>query len=183
MKNSLKYRFSFATIFAFILVLLIGCKKEGPVTLDAIPPTLTLTIQGGGQTFSFNNTEDYSLGALNLKPNTKYTVNLVGADSGGVLLNQLTLPKLLMPQTITGVPNDTVYNTPLNYSYRVNISESDPYKSTLLFGDFVTPFASNGASSFSIAAVAKDFRYNRSAISFYTNVESNPVGGFGWVTY
>jgi hypothetical protein len=179
MKNTIKL----ISVFACMILLLNGCKKDGPVTLDSIPPTLTLTIQGGGETYTLRHTEDYTLGALNLKPNTKYTINCVAADSGGVLLSQLTLPKLLMPQTITGIPNDTIYDTSLNYSYRVNILESDPYKSTLLYGEFVTPTTGNGSSSFSIAAVAKDFRYNRSAISFYTNVESNPVGGYGWVAY
>lgn len=172
--------------FCFITILLLffyGCKKDSPVTLDSIPPALTITIQGGGQTFNFYHTEDYSLGQLNLKPNTKYTINCVAADSGGILLNQVTLPKLLMPQTIEGIPNDTIYDTPLNYSYRVNILESDPYKSTLLFGDFVTPTTGNGASAFSISAYCKDFRYNRSNIGFTTNVESSPVGGFGWVTF
>lgn len=172
--------------FCFITVLLLffyGCKKDGAVTLDSIPPALNITIQGGGQTFNFSHTEDYSLGQLNLKPNTKYTINCIAADSGGILLSQLTLPKLLMPQTIIGFPNDSVYATTLNNSYRVTILESDPYKSTILSGDFVTPTTGNGASSFSISAYCKDFRNNRSNIGFTTNVESSPVGGFGWVTF
>ncbi len=91
MKNTIKI----ISVFACVILLLNGCKKDGPVTLDSIPPTLTLTIQGGGETYTLRHTEDYTLGALNLKPNTKYTINCVAADSGGVLLSQLTYPSYL----------------------------------------------------------------------------------------
>lgn len=179
MKNKIK----FLSIFTASLLILSGCKKEDPVTIDTTPPALNITIQGGGQTFTFTHTDDYSLGQLNLKPETKYTINCVAADSGGIKLNQITLSKLLSAQNISGVPNKTVYDTPLNFSYRVNTTESDPYKSSLLFGDFVTPITGNGSTSFSISAYCKDFGNLRTDIGFTTNVESNPVGGFGWVSF
>jgi hypothetical protein len=59
MKNTIKL----ISVFACVILLLNGCKKDGPVTLDSIPPTLTLTIQGGGETYTLRHTEDYTLGA------------------------------------------------------------------------------------------------------------------------
>lgn len=179
MKNLIKL---FAC-FAFIVLLLNGCKKDSPVTLDSIPPTLTLTISGGGISKTFTHTEDYSLGTFNLKSNTKYNVTCALADTGGVKLLQITLPKLLTSQLITGVPNDTVYDTARDFSYRINTTETDPYRSSLLAGSFVTPDAANTSYSFSIAAVGRDFRLNRSSILFNVSVENNPVGGFGWVLF
>jgi hypothetical protein len=179
MKNSIQL----ISVFAVVVLLLGGCKKDGPVTLDSIPPTIALTITGGGYTKTFNQTDDYSLGTLNLKSNTKYNVICTLADTGGVKLLQITLPKLLTSQVITGVPNDTVYSTTLDYSYRVNTYENDPYKSSILSGSFTTPDAANVSYSFSISAVGRDFNNNRSTILFNASVDNNPVGGYGWVLF
>jgi len=180
MKKTLFVNLLVASIGMFSIA---GCKKDSPVTLDSIPPTLEVRISGGGFNKTFTNSEDYSLGTLNLKSNTKYTVSCVLADTGGVRLVQITLPKLLTPQNITGAPTDTVYNTARDFSYRITKDESDPYKSFLLSGNFVTPDAANGSFNFSLSSYGKDFRNNRSNVLFNCSVDNNPVGGFGWVLF
>ncbi len=160
-----------------------SCKKDGPVTIDTIPPTLTITINGGGTSKTFYHTEDYSLGTFNLKSNTKYIITCALTDTGGVKMVQITLPKLLTSQSITGAPTDTVYNTTRDFSYRISKDETDPYKSFLLSGEFVSPDAANGSMSFTISSYGRDFRENRSTISIPTSVDNNPVGGYGWVAF
>lgn len=177
------------TIFVYLftafigLFSIVGCKKDGHVTLDTIPPALTVTINGGGASKTFYHTEDYSLGTFNLKSNTKYRITCALTDTGGVKMVQMTLPKLLTSQSITGAPTDTVYSTTRDFSYRITKDETDPYKSFLLAGEFVTPDAANGSISFTISTVGRDFRENRSTISIPTSVDDNPVGGYGWVPF
>ncbi|MBL7799133.1 MAG: hypothetical protein JNL95_00290 [Chitinophagales bacterium] len=179
----MKITLKLISVFAVVLLILNGCKKDGPVTLDSIPPTLTITISGGGYTKTFNQIDYYWSGSLNLKPNTKYNVTCALADSGGVKPLQLVLPKFLISQLITGVPNDTVLETPRDFTYKVSTDENIPYRSSLLTGSFVTPDAGNTSYYSAIGAVGSDFNYNRAQIIFNVSVENNPVGGFGWVTY
>ena len=182
-KNMKKSIFIYVVAVSLALFSMEGCKKDTPITVDAIPPALTVTISGGGASKTFYHTVDYSLGAFNLKSNTKYSITCALTDTGGVKLVQITLPKLLVSQNISGIPSDTVYSTSRDFSYRITKTESDPYRSFLLSGDFVTPDAANGSLNFSISAVGRDFRENRSTISFPTSVDNNPVGGFGCVEY
>ena len=160
-----------------------GCKKDTPVTTDTIPPSMSLTISGGGTSKTFTDAGDYSTGIFNLKPSTKYTITSSVADSGGVQSLRLTLAKLLISQNITGAPANTVTETSFDRNYSIAGSASDPYKSFLLSGNFVTPDAANGSFSFTISSNGRDYRPNLSTVLVNVNVEDNPVGGYGWVTF
>ncbi|MFN8310764.1 MAG: hypothetical protein U0T73_12445 [Chitinophagales bacterium] len=160
-----------------------SCKKESPVTVDTIPPVLSMTISGGGITKTFNHTDDYSIGTFNLKPSTRYTISAIIADSGGTQNLSLSLQNFLMNQDMAGAPNDSVIHRTLETTYLIKTTAANPYKSLLLSGSFVTPDAANESFAFTISSNGRDYRPNVSNINVPTTVDAHPVGGYGWVTF
>lgn len=164
---------------------LTSCKKEGAATIDNIPPTMSLRLQGGGMSKTFESTEDYSLGQYNMKPNTKYTFTLVLSDTGGVRNLELRLPTLFSAMTVNSSPTASERET-TNTKYYTISSPRDTtvyFKSYLMTGDFVTPDASNTSYSLGIFAIGRDFRPNQSTLSINCDISNNPAGGYGWVLF
>ena len=164
-----------------IMVLLTSCKKNGSVTTDSIPPVIQFTINGGGFSKTFTGTEDYTTGQLNLKPNTKYTVNLSINDAGGVSRLQMQLDKVLLSHAFTGIPSVTVTETTLEKIYSIFGVSTDPYISFLITGSFVTPDINKGDDiSFNIKTNGSDYTPNLVSIHVPCLLTQTPPGGYGW---
>ena len=169
------------TIIFGMTILLTSCKKNGPVVIDSIPPIIGFTISGGGFSKTFNGTEDYTIGQLNLKPNTKYTVNLSINDTGGVSRLQMQLDKILLSQTITGIPPVTETETILQKIYSIFGVSTNPYTSFLITGFLVTPDAIPSVDNFfDIKTNGRDYTPNIVSIHVPCLISQTPPGGYGW---
>ena len=173
---------------AVILLLLSGCKKDGPATTDSIDPEMRLVISGGGINETFFATDDLSSGQLNLAPSTKYNFALTIADAGGVNLLKIFLSDALVNSDfeLLSYPAATEFLGITYYTYTITIDAAHPgttYTSYLISGSFTTPFTPNTDEGVEISCNGSDYTPNRVNIFVPALITETPAGGYGWVTF
>jgi hypothetical protein len=146
---------------------------------------MSLRLQGGGMSKTFESTEDYSLGQYNMKPNTKYTFTLALSDTGGVRNLELRLPSLFSAMTVNSSLTACERETTNTKYYTIGSPRDTTvnFKSYIMTGYFATPDASNTSYALGIFALGRDFRPNQSTLSINFDTSNNPEGGYGWVLF
>jgi hypothetical protein len=179
--------FKLINIIAVLILLSISsCKKDSPASIDFKAPSLRLTISGpGGVNEVFTDEGEFrsDFGSLNLMPSSNYSFTLSSNDTSGMGRLKLELTNDLAGELISGVPNMVNTSGARYHYYTASSTSEDPYTSMLISGRFTTPDAANGSIAFYLSAEARDFRPNISNLLVSTNIDNNPFGGFGWVSF
>lgn len=180
-----KTTISLAGIFTLLVLFFSSCEKEGAPTIDAINPVMQLTLNGGGFNKTFSSEEDYSLGQLNLKSNTRYNFTLSISDTGGVRRLQLRLPIQYTISSLNSTPMavDTLAGLKHYITTTVPQTATNFYKSFLITGSFITPDAANTDWGLDIYAEGSDYRPNRVSVGISCLVTNNPPMGYGWIMF
>ena len=173
-------------LLALVVAFLSSCKKESPATTDTITPVITLQISGGGFSKTFNSDEILQMGEILYKPQTKYNYTIVMSDTGGLQTLRFRISSMGATNlTVNSTPLCTEYTSPSgDHAYQYNETNmSNPYKSYVISGDFVTPFVQASNEPLNFTLEGRDFRPNRTNLYINGDVTDNPAGGYGWVTF
>ncbi len=170
--------------FTVLSLLVFSCRKDTALTTDRVPPKVTLRIQGNGNDNSFeaNGAGMSPNGEYIYKENTRYNFTVTITDTSGLgqLIFKLDKSAAISEFTLNGAPAATDNSDDNEYSYAIIAQRTDPYKSFVMTGNFLT--GSNASSAPArISVVGRDYLPNQTTINLNGSVHANPPAGtFGW---
>lgn len=180
MKNLLKI-LSLVVLYSIIFI---SCKKETSLTIDTVAPKVTFRIQGNGNDNSFEaiGRDSSPNGEYVFKPNTRYTFTVSITDTSGMgqLIFKMTKGAVIQEFTLNGAPAATEVENLDDYQYSIITASTDPYKSFLMSGNFLTGTSGDGELiRFSIQG--RDYRPNQTNLYLNGSLYAQPPAGiFGW---
>ena len=122
-----------------------------------------------------------------MKPFTKYNYSIVISDTAGLKLSNFKLSKYTdYPYTdfeVNFSPSFVASTTTFNHVYTYTGDISDPYKSLLITGSFVTSVIQGADIPISFLIEARDYTPNRTNLAIDGNLTDSPAGGYGWVEF
>lgn len=171
-------------IFVLLPTLFFSCRKDTALTTDRVPPKVTFRIQGGGSdnTFEATGAGMSPNGSYYFKENTRYNFTVTITDTSGLgqLIFKMTKSDAVADFALNGAPAATEVANITDYQYSIITERTDPYKSFLMTGNFLTSSSGFGQDiRFSI--VGRDYLPNQTTINLNGELHGNaPSGIFGW---
>jgi hypothetical protein len=181
MKNSL---IKMLYCSAIITLSTTACRKDTALTTDRVPPKVTFKISGAGNNNSFeaSGAGMSPSGEYVFKENTRYTFTVSISDTSGLgqLIFKMTKGAQIREFTLTGAPEATEVASTTDYHYSIIAERTDPYKSFVMTGNFLTGNSATGQDiRFSI--VGRDYLPNQTTINLNGTLHTqSPTGVFGW---